>query len=212
VLVRVERTDDEPWPEEMHELRLDALVHKQSTVLADYRKTIAGDDLQRLRGSRGTKLMLFPVEGVRPGDTTVDLTVTADVEEVSAKVRRSFEVPKPPKPGEAHPWFLSDHQVRFGESVVLAPSLDEVVSPGEAISFIGYGCRSGEAGAAASFSGRLVPFSGGAPVPVPITWTSASSLSSCISSGQGSSSVRSTRTSTNVFHSPFPQSTRCGFS
>jgi len=114
--------------------------------------------------------MLFPVEGVRPGDTTVDLTVTADVEEVSAKVRRSFEVPKPPKPGEAHPWFLSDHQVRFGESVVLAPSLDEVVSPGEAISFIGYGCRSGKAGAAASFSGRLVPFSGGAPVPVPITW------------------------------------------
>jgi hypothetical protein len=106
---------------------------------------------------------------VRPGETNVDLTVTGGAEEVSARVRKSFDIPKPPKPGEAHPWFLSDHQVRFGESVVLAPSLDDAILPNEEVSFIGYGCRSGKP-APGSYAGRLVPLSGGPTVPVPIAW------------------------------------------
>jgi len=113
--------------------------------------------------------MLFPVDGVRPGETTVDLTVTGGTEDVSAKVRKSFDIPKPPKPGEASPWFLSDHQVRFGESVVLAPSLDDAITSNEVASFIGYGCRSGRP-AQGPYAGRLVPLSGGAPVPVAIAW------------------------------------------
>jgi len=116
--------------------------------------------------------MLFPVEsGVKPGEATADLTVTSDAEEISAKVRKNFDVPKAPKVGEARPWFLSDHQVRFGESVVLAPSLDDEVTPDESISFIGYGCRK-EKGGPAVYSGRLVPFSGGPEIALPIAWMS----------------------------------------
>jgi len=81
------------------------------------------------------------------------------------------------KIGEARPWFLSDHQVRFGENIVLAPSLDDEVMPDETVSFLGYGCRKEKSGAA-TYRGRLVPFTGGPEVSLPIAWMEAGGASS----------------------------------
>lgn len=169
VMARVERTDDEPWPDELSEITVSVVPHRLSESYGQYRKTITGDDLTAFRTRGGTRLMLFPVDDVRPGDTTVDVTATSNVEEISANIRKSFDVPEPPHPGEARPWFLSDRLVRFGESDVMAPSLDDVVSSGQPLSFIAYGCRP-KGTAPASYSGRLVSFAGGAAVPVPVVW------------------------------------------
>ncbi len=99
----------------------------------------------------------------------MDLTVTADAEGVSASVRKFFSVPKPPGPGEASPWFMSDRFVRMGEAVVRLPSLDEIVSPGEVASMMAYACRAKE-GAAASYTGRLIPLAGGPAIAVTLGW------------------------------------------
>jgi hypothetical protein len=169
VLARIERTDEEAWPEELSEIRVNVLVHKQSHVYAAVQKKITGEDLKEFRTTGRERLMVFPVEKVRPGEATVDLTVTADAEGVSANVRKFFTVPEPPGPGEARPWFLSDRFVRVSEAVLRAPSLDETLSPGEVGSVMAYACRAKE-GAAASYTGRLIPLAGGAGVAVTLGW------------------------------------------
>jgi hypothetical protein len=113
--------------------------------------------------------MLFPLEGIRPGVTTADLTVTGNVEEISANVSRSVDVPKPPRPGEARPWFLSDRLDRIGEVIIHVPSFDDVVAPNESASLVGYGCPP-ESHAPASYTGSLVSPGGGPPVALPLTW------------------------------------------
>jgi len=169
VLARVDRTDDEPWPDELTEISVNVLLHKQSKGYGQYTKKIAGDDLKAFQNKGGTGLMLFPLDGIRPGDTTVDVTVTGNVEEISANASKSFNVPKPPGPGEARPWFLSDPLDRMGENAVLAPSFDDTVTPGEFVSFIGYGCPA-KGGSPESYTGSLLPFAGGPPVSLPLTW------------------------------------------
>ena len=169
VLARIERTDEEALPEELSEIRVDVLVHKQSHIYAAVRKKITGEDLKEFRATGRERLMVFPIEKVRSGEATVDLTVTADAEGVSANVRKFFTVPEPPEPGEARPWFLSDRFVRVGEAVLRVPSLDETVSPGEAGSVMGYACRANKR-AAASYTGRLLPLAGGAGVAVTLGW------------------------------------------
>lgn len=169
VLARVDRTDDEPWPDELTELTVHVLLHKKSKIYGQYTRTIAGDELQAFKSKDGTGSMLFPLDGIQPGDTTVDLTVTGNAEEISANVSKSFDVPKPPGPGEARPWFLSDRMDRMGENAVLAPSFDDVVMPDEFVSFIGYGCPSKD-GLTASFTGSLLPFAGGPPVSLKMAW------------------------------------------
>jgi hypothetical protein len=168
-LVRIERTDEEAWPDEMSEIRVNVLVHRQSHVYAAVQRKISGDDLKEFRTTGRERLMVFPIEKVRPGDATVDLTVTADAEGVSANVRKFFTVPEPPGPGEARPWLLSDRFVRVDEAVLRAPSLDDTLSPGETGSVMAYACRD-EENAAASHAGRLVPLAGGAGVAVALTW------------------------------------------
>jgi hypothetical protein len=113
--------------------------------------------------------MFFPVEELRPGEATVELTVTGSLEEISANLRRSFTVPEPPRSGEARAWFLSDRVARFGKESVPVPSLDNVVGPGEPLSFLGFGCR-GQTATDEAYSGSLTPFGGGPSVAVPVTW------------------------------------------
>jgi hypothetical protein len=169
VLARVNRMDDEAWPEEVTEIKVNVLLHHQSRGYGQYTKTLAGAELKAFQEKGGTGLMLFPLDGIPPGDTTVDLTVTGNVEEVSANVSKSFNIPKPPGPGEARPWFLSDHLDRMGANAVLAPSFDDIVTPGRFVAFMGYGCAS-ENGSPESYTGWLVPFAGGPPVALPLTW------------------------------------------
>jgi hypothetical protein len=169
VMARVDRTDDAPWPDEITELTVRVLVHARSKVYGQITRRIRGDDLKAFQRKGGTGSMLFPLEGIKPGEVTVDLTVTGDAEDISANASRSFAVPKPPGPGEARPWFLSDHMGRIGETTVNAPSFDDVVTPGEIVSFIGYGCP-GKSGVSDSYAGRLVPLAGGATISLPVAW------------------------------------------
>jgi hypothetical protein len=169
-LARVEHSDDEPWPEELTEITVQVLLRGPTRIHGSYRKKIVGDELKALGAQGGAKLMLFPLEDVRPGETTVDLTITADVPEISANVRKSFTIPELPGSGEARPWFLSDHRVRMGGQAVMAPSMDDRVTGGEPVGFLGFGCRPrSETG----LQGRLVPSSGGEPLPVPVSWLTA---------------------------------------
>ncbi|PWU24352.1 MAG: hypothetical protein C5B48_06815, partial [Candidatus Rokuibacteriota bacterium] len=135
VLARVDRTSDEPWPDELSEIKVNVLLHKQSKGYGQYVKTIAGPELKAFREKGGTGMMLFPLDEIRPGETTVDLTVTGNVEEISGNVSKSFNIPKPPGPGEARPWFLSDHLDRMGDNAVLAPSFDGIVTPDKFVAF-----------------------------------------------------------------------------
>jgi VWFA-related protein len=169
VLAHVDRTDEDAWPDDVTELKVNVLLHKQSTTYGQYTKTIAGDELKAFRERGGTGSLLFPLDRIPPGNTTVDLTVTGNVEDLSANVSKSFDIPKPPGPGEVRPWFLSDHLERMGENAVLAPSFDNVVTPGKFVAFMGYGCVS-KGGAPESYTGWLVPFAGGPPVALPLRW------------------------------------------
>ena len=169
VLARVDRTDDESWPDELTELTVHVLVHKRSKGYGQYTQRIVGDKLKAFQNKGGTGSLLFPLEGIQSGDITVDLTVIGNVEEISANVSKTFNVPKPPSPGEARPWFLSDHLDRMGETAVLAPSFDNIVTTGELVSFIGYGCPS-EDRSPETYTGQLFPFTGGPPISLPLAW------------------------------------------
>lgn len=169
VLARVDRTDDEIWPDDLSEIKINVLLHNQSKGYGQYVKTIAGAELKSFRDKGGTGSMLFPLDGIRPGDTTVDLTVTGNVEELSANVSKSFSIPKPPGPGEARPWFLSDHLDRMGDNAVLVPSLDGIVTPDGFVAFMGYGCAP-KNGSSGPYAGSLVPLAGGPSVALAVTW------------------------------------------
>ncbi len=67
VLARIERTDEEAWPEELSEIRVNVLVHKQSHIYAEVRKKITGKDLKEFRTTGRERLMYFPIEKIRPG-------------------------------------------------------------------------------------------------------------------------------------------------
>ncbi len=168
-LARIERTDEEAWPEELTEIVVSLIVRKDSRIYAQVRKTISGEDLKEFRRTGDERLLVLPVEKVRPGETTLDLIVTADAEGISARVRKSFELPRPPAPGEAGPWLLSDRFVRLGEAVVRAPALDGSVSPGEAGAVMAYACRA-EGDASESYEGDLLRFAGGERVAVALGW------------------------------------------
>src|SRR5262249_13457985 len=60
---------------------------------------------------------------------------------------------------------------RIGENAVLAPSFDDVVTGGENVSFIGYGCP-GKSGRPETYAGQLVPLAGGPTISLPVAWLS----------------------------------------
>jgi hypothetical protein len=171
VMASIEKTDDEPWPDELSEIDVFVVVHKQSRVYGNVSLKISGADLKAIRESGRPRLIVFPVENVPSGDLTAELTVVGNAEDVSASVRVSAAVPKPPRPGEARPWFLSDRLVRSGQEVLRVPSLDDALSANESGAILGYGCSPKE-GSSASFTGRLSPLdqSAAPSVPVRIVW------------------------------------------
>ena len=82
MLARIERTDDEPWPSELHELTVNVASTRPPRSTEVHKKKITGPDLRLLGAPDGAKLLLFPVEDIRPGETIVDLTVLDDVRAV----------------------------------------------------------------------------------------------------------------------------------
>ena len=171
VMASVEKTDDEPWPDELTEINAFVLVHKQSRVYGSFTVKIAGANLKAFRDTDKKRLMVFPVDHVPSGDLTAELTVLGNAEDISANVRTLVSIPKPPEPGEARPWFFSDRLVRSGDELLRIPSLDDALSAGESGAILGYGC-SPTKGSSATFTGRLTPFddSAGAPIPMRILW------------------------------------------
>ena len=169
VLARLDRTGDEPWPDDLSEIKVTVLLHRQSTIYGEYTKSLTGEALAAFREKGTSGLMLFPADEVVAGETTVDLIATTNVGDVSARASASFEVPKAPAAGEARPWFLADHLARIAGNAVLAPSLDGVVMPGELVAFLGYACAAKE-GAKEIYTGSLVPLAGGTPLEVRVSW------------------------------------------
>jgi hypothetical protein len=178
VLARVDRTGDEPWPEELDQITVSVVLHRRSKILGEFGKRIAGEELRSFREKGGSGLMLFPVEGIDPGEMSIDLIATSGSPDMSAKVTVDFDVPRAPGPGEARPWFLADHLARVSGSAVLAPSLDGVVMPGELLSFLGYGCAS-KTPSTESYTGSVVPFAGGSPVAVSVGWLESVTPGGC---------------------------------
>jgi len=171
LLARLRRTPGEPWPEDLAEVVVEAAVlGRGGRIIGEFRKLIAGEELAALRDSDEPRLLVFPVEGLRPGEATVALRArgVAPGGEVAANVRGAYTVPEPPGPGQARPWYLADRLARAGTSVTLLPSLDGLLFPEREALVVGYGCR----GAAQSElrSGRIVPLSPGASAEVPIAW------------------------------------------
>jgi hypothetical protein len=169
VLARVDRTGDEPWPDDLSAINVSVVIHRRSEVFAEFTKAFVGEELRAFREKGGSGLMLFPADRIDPGEITIDLIATTGSTDMSAKVTASFDVPKAPGSGEARPWFLADQLARVGSSAVLAPSLDGIVTPGEIVSFLGYGCAS-KNDPKDSYAASLVPFAGGEPVPISVVW------------------------------------------
>jgi VWFA-related protein len=168
-IARLEHTADEAWPDELTEVTVRVLLHTGSKVHGSYKKTVVGEELAALRAPGGTRLLLFPVENVPPGETTLELTVTSNVPGIAANVRVEHATPPVPGTGEAGPWFLSDHLVRLGEHLVMAPSLDGTLARGEPAWMLGYGCPP-KTPTGPAYQAALLASSGGAAVPVTLTW------------------------------------------
>lgn len=177
-LARLEHTEQDPWPEELSEITVHVLLRTDSRVHGSYTKHLGGEELAALRAPGGTRLLLFPIADVPPGETTLDLTLTSNVGGIAANLRKVLGIPKLPRLGEAGPWFLADHLVRLGDAAVMAPSLDGSVTPGEPAGLLGFGCRRGT-GVPSSFDGRLVPSYGGPAVPVSVGWLRPGDSGAC---------------------------------
>lgn len=167
-VARLEHTDEE-WPDELTEITVRVLLHRDSSVHGSYKKQVVGRELAALRAPGGSQLLLFPLENVPPGETTLEVTVTSNVPGIAANVRASQPIPPLPGAGEAGPWFLADQLVRLGDRVVMAPSLDGDVTGGERAWMLGYGCRP-RGGGPVSYQGELVSSSGSTTVPVTLSW------------------------------------------
>jgi hypothetical protein len=170
MLARVKRAPEDPWPEGLERIEMEALVSRRSKVHARFRKIIEGDELARLADGH-PRLFVFPVDGIRPGRHTASLRALGVGGEVAANVRSDLEVPKPPRPGETGPWFLVDRLARMGSRVTVVPSLDGVLAENHGGLILGYGCRGTRSDPGA---GRLVALNRDFAEDVPVDWLEAS--------------------------------------
>lgn len=168
-VARLEHTENEGWPDELTEITVSVLLHSDSRVYGSYKKQIVGEELAALRAPGGSRLLLFPLEKVPPGETTLEVTVTSNVPGIAANVRKEEAIPVLPGPGEAGPWLLSDQLVRWGDRVIMAPSLDDDVTRGERAWMVARACRP-KGGGSASYQGELLSSSRATVVPVRLSW------------------------------------------
>jgi len=79
--------------------------------------------------------MLFPLGRIRPDDDSRPSPLTGNVEEKRsrANVSKSFDVPKPPGPGEERPGFFRDDETESGRNEGEALRSTNIVTPGESV-------------------------------------------------------------------------------
>ena len=171
LLARLRRSV-EPWPDEMEQLLVEAVVQRSSKVHAAFSKQVTHDELRQLRDSGEPRLFVFPVEDVRPGEATVTLRASGGDGEVAANVRVSTVVPEPPRDGEARPWFLVDRLARAGERLTILPALEGILASETPALVIGYGCAARGA-PAGGFHGRVAALKDESARPVSIDWLDA---------------------------------------
>jgi len=167
-VVRLDRVRDDVLTDELTRIELNVLLNRQSKGYGRYTKTLVGKDLAAFKARGGTGVMLFPLEGIKTGLTTLDLNVTSSVDEVAANVSRSVTVPVPPVEGETGLWYLSSRSRRLGDNEVLAPSFANAAGPDDLVTFVGYGCPL--KGEHHDYAGSLTPAAGGDAIAVPLTW------------------------------------------
>jgi VWFA-related protein len=180
LLTRLRRVPHEPWPDDLSQIVLDAAAYRGGKIYGKFRKIVEREDLQRLRDSGESSLLVFPIESVRQGEAIVAVRAQGKAAdgEVAASLHVQQTVPEPPGPGEARPWFLADRLGRASSTVTLLPSLDGLLPADREAWIVGYACdtdqtRSSEA------PGRLLSIDGNLSVPVPIAWLDPSRPNAC---------------------------------
>jgi VWFA-related protein len=171
LVARLRHAPDEPWPDGLTEIVVEATALASSTNYGHFRKVLTGQELAELRDSNEGRLLVFPIDNVRPGEATIALMArgVAGRAEVAANVRSAYTVPRPPGPGEARPWYLTDRLARTGSNVTLLPSLDGIFAADREALVVGYGCRDAER-LRGNMRGRVVAHASGANASVPIKW------------------------------------------
>ncbi|MCP3980323.1 MAG: hypothetical protein GY716_13545 [bacterium] len=167
MLMRLQRVPRDEWPADASEIVVDAAVHRGGKIYGEVRKIVDGADFEALRDGAGSKLLVVPLDDIRPGETTLVARAWTGEDEVAANVRMTYEVPEPPVSGEARPWFLVDGVARVGAEITLLPALDGVLQRGNEGMILGYGCPTDPE----QFGGgKLVSFDGERMEHVAIDW------------------------------------------
>jgi VWFA-related protein len=166
MLARVRRAPEDDWPEGLERIEIEAVANRGSKIYGKFRKLIEGEDLAELRDGHA-RLFIFPLDTIRPGENTVALRAIGVGGEIAANVRNDLEVPRPPGPGEAGPWFLVDRLAQMGGTVTIIPALQGVLEENHGGLIVGYGCQGPEVGPG---EGRLVALDHEEVVVVPVEW------------------------------------------
>lgn len=170
IVARLGREAADPWPEELQGIRITAVAHRSSRIYGQFQDAISGEDLSRFRDQGASRLLVFPVDHIRPGLNTVVLQAKGMGGDIEANARAVLEVPEPPRLGEAGPWFIADSLARAGETVTVLPALDGILEPAGQALIVGFGCprEPAELGA-----GQLVALDAEATARIPIDWLNA---------------------------------------
>jgi len=175
ILVRTKRkglrrAPGDDWPEGLERIEVEAVAHRGSKVYGKFSKVIEGDELASLSDGQ-PRLFIFPLDTIRPGQNTVALRAMGVGGEVAANVRNELDVPRPPQPGQAGPWFLVDRLARVGDTVTVIPALQGVLAQNRGGLIMGYGCQGTTPGTG---DARLVALDGEETVTITVEWLDAS--------------------------------------
>jgi hypothetical protein len=167
-MARVRNTGTEIWTADAREVVINAIAYRRSKVFGEYREVLQGDELASFRSSDRGRTFMFPVD-VSPGEVTVTVTARATGTNIGANSRTHFSVPRPPAPGEIHPWFLVDRIIRVGDELSLAPAANGDFPEDSPPLFLGYGCAP-EAGDLVAREATLMRHGGETRRDLPVAW------------------------------------------
>ena len=170
LLARLRRAPGDDWPEGLERIEVETVAHRGSKVYGKFSKVIEGDELASLSDGQ-PRLFIFPLDTIRPGQNTVALRAMGVGGEVAANVRNELDVPRPPQPGQAGPWFLVDRLARVGDTVTVIPALQGVLAQNRGGLIMGYGCQGTTPGTG---DARLVALDGEETVTITVEWLDAS--------------------------------------